>query len=490
MIRTEPRLSFFLSFSALLLVGCPTEEVPIDTGESASETNAGDGDGDTGDGDGDTGDGDGDGDSGDGDGDGDLCGNGDVDPGEACDDSNTVEGDGCSATCQVTSCGLVWSQSMDTPNSNVGAFDVEIGDDGSIYGAGMMIGTDNDGWAAKWNPDGTIAWSQTFDGGMGNDYFNGIALGAGGEVYVAGGQAGAGDDLWYAELSNADGSLTWEQVVPGDMMVMDGDDFATDIDVASTGELVIVGRTRVADGDDDVWVRKADAADGTEIWTSTWTGMGDGMFSTDRSGQVSVADDGTVWASAREHVDFDSQEATILQFDADGNFVSLIQPQPAGNHSHNPVDIQAAADGTIYFAMDKSDFPYHGWLYKLMPDGTEVWVKTEADWLIQADMMELGSDWSVRGLGVDADGNLGVGGSFGNEEEGQGITWNEAWTAKLDAAGEYICRSHLKVDDGASLPPSLGIYTSGYTSTGFGLLGVQTSNQGNMTKAWAGFFMP
>jgi cysteine-rich repeat protein len=487
MIRTHRCLPFALSFSALLLIACPTDPA-LDEGETAGETTMnGDGDGD-----GDPGDGDGDGDPGDGDGDGDpsQCGNGDLDEGEACDDGNDVETDGCSTTCEVSSCGLDWSLSTDTPDSNSGAFDVVLADDGSIYAAGMMVGGDEDGWVGKWNPDGTVAWSETFDGGSGNDYFNSIALGAGGEVYVAGGLAGAGDDLWYAEISGADGSLVWDQIVIGDIMVMDGDDFATGIDVAPDGDLVILGRTRVGDGDDDVWLRKADAGDGAEIWTSMWSGTGDGMFSTDRSGEVSVADDGTIWAAAREHVDFDSQEATILQFDDTGAFVSLIQPQMAGDHRHDPIDILATG-GSIYFAMAKNDFPYRGWLYKLAPDGTEEWVKTEQDWIIMVDEdTTIGEDWAIRGLGVDADGNLGIGGSFSNEEAAQGLSWLEAWVAKLDAAGEIACRSRYKLPDEAGLPPSLSIYTAGYSSAGFGLSGVHTSAQGNMTKAWTGQWMP
>jgi cysteine-rich repeat protein len=445
MIRTDRGLPFVLSFSALLLIACPSDPA-LDAGETASETtdNTGDGDGDPS-----------------------NCGNGDLDEGEACDDGNTVEGDGCSASCQVTSCGLTWSVSVDTPNSNAGAFDVEIADDGSIYAAGVMIGANEDGWAAKWNPDGTEAWSQTFDGGVGNDYFNGIALGAG-----------------------ADGSLVWEQIVVGDMMVMDGDEFASDIEVTPDGDLVILGRTRVGDGDDDVWLRKADAGDGAEIWTSLWSGTGDGMFSTDRSGPVAVSDDGTIWAGAREHVDFDSQEATILQFDAAGNFVELIQPQPAGDHQHDPVDI-VAADGSIYFAMQKNQFPYRGWLYKLAPDGTEEWVKTEQDWIIVVDDdTMIGEDWAIRGMGIDADGNLGVGGSYANEDMAQGLTWVEAWVAKVDGAGEIICRGNHRLPDESGLPPTLSIYTADYDSAGFSLLGVHTSAQGNTTKAWTGHFMP
>jgi cysteine-rich repeat protein len=475
------RLPFALSFGALLLTGCPSDDVPADT----TTTETGDGDGDTGDGDGDTGDGDGDGDTGDGDGDtGATCGDGVVDTGETCDDGNTADGDGCSSTCMVSECGLVWTATAEVPNSTAGAFDVAVDADGSIYAAGITINADNDAWVVKWNADGSVAWTQSFDSGNGNDAAAAIALGPNGEVYVAGWMQGtADDDLWYAGLDGATGDETWSQLVQGPMMIEDGDDLATGIAVDPTGGVVVVGRSRVGEGDDDVWIRKAMADSGDEVWTSTWTGVGDGAFSTDRSGSVAVAADGTIWVAAREHVDFDSQTATLLEFDGDGNPLSTLQPQPGGNQSQDPVDVAVDGD-TVFFAMEKTNFPYRGWLYKYEA-GAEAWVKTEQDWLV------IGEDWAVRGLGIDADGNLGIGGVFTNEETGEGISWGEAWVAKLDGAGEIICRSsHMVGEDGAIIPPSLDIDAAGYSSAGFGLTGIETAGQGNATQLWTGFFMP
>ncbi|PRQ01216.1 PQQ-like beta-propeller repeat protein [Enhygromyxa salina] len=476
------RLPFALSLGALLLTACPSDDVPADTTATDTDTGDGDGDGDPGDGDGDPGDGDGDGD-----GDtGSSCGDGVLDAGEACDDGNTDDGDGCSSTCTVSACGLVWTASEAVPNSTAGSFDVAVGTDGSIYGAGITINADNDAWAVKWNPDGSVAWSQSFDSGNGNDAAVAIALGAGGEVYVAGWMQGADDDdLWYAALDGATGNETWSQLIQGPMMVMeDADDLATGIAVDPTGGIVIVGRSRVATGDDDVWVRKAMADSGEEVWTTTWTGAGDGNFSTDRSGPVAVAADGTIWVTAREHVDFNTQEATLLEFDGSGTLLSTTQPQAGGNQTYDPVDVAVDGD-TVYFAFEKTNFPYRGWLYKF-EGGTEAWVKTEQDWIDDDE----GDDWTIRGLGIDADGNLGVGGVFANEEPGEGIDWGEAWVAKLDGAGDIVCRSAHMVDDGNLIPPSLDIDGAGYGSAGFGLTGIETAGQGNATTLWTGFFMP
>ena len=108
----------------------------------------------------------------------------------------------------------------------------------------------------------------------------------------------------------------------------------------------------------------------------------------------------------------------------------------------------------------------------------------------EEDDEPVGEDWAIEGLGVDADGNLGIGGDFSNEEPEQGLVWSEAWTAKLDGTGGIVCQSTHQVAEEAGLPPSLNIYTASYGTAGFGLLGVETSAQGNMTQAWTGFFLP
>ena len=478
-----PRLAFLSTLSVLALTGCPADDTPAETNDTTGD---GDGDGDPGDGDGDPGDGDpGDGDPGDGDGDpGGGCGDGVLDDGEACDDGNMEDGDGCSSTCEISSCGLSWATTMDVPSGVAGGFDVEVGDDGSIYAAGIMIGPDdNDAWVGKWNPDGSVAWSTTFDSGLGNDGASGLALADDGIVYVVGWYEGDADDLWYAAV-DANGDELWSQIFQSPTMgMMDpGDDRGTGIDIAPDGDIVIVGRVRVGDGDDDIWVRKAANSDGVEAWTSTWSDVGDENFSTDRGGPVSVADDGTIWVAARGHIDFDTQEATLLEFDDAGNFVSATKPQPGLNQTQDLIDVVADGDD-VYFAFGKSDFPYRGWLYKYS-SGAEAWSKTEQDWIT------IGEDWAIAGIGIDGAGNLGVAGTYTNEEEGQNLDWGEAWTAKLDGAGDIICRSSYRIDDGMIIPPSLNIDGAGFSASGFGLTGIETAGQGNATKLWTGFFLP
>ena len=487
MTRASLSLPSLLGAFALLLTACSNDEVNAD----GDETSTGDGDGDpTGDGDGDpTGDGDGDGDpTGDGDGDpGGVCGDGNLDDGEACDDGNTADGDGCSATCTISSCGLEWTWTEDVDSAAAGGFDVAVGSDGSVYVAGISINTNNDAWVAKWNPDGSQAWSKSFDGGNGNDAAAAITVDSSGNVYATGWVEDDGDDQWVIAL-DGDGNEIWTVITAGD--VAGADDLGTGIALTSDGDVIVAGRTRVGDGDDDVQVRRLAAADGAEVWATTWSGTGDGNFSTDRSGAVAVAADGSVWVAAREHIDFDSQDATLLHFASNGDFVDAFQPQAGGDTQQDPIDVITDGDA-VYFAFEKSQFPYRGWLYKLGTDGSEQWVKTEAEWpMLPGGDEPLGSDWIVRGLGVDGDGHVGLAGVFTNEDAGDGISWGEAWVAKLDGAGATVCYGTHAVDDGNVIPPSLSLDGGGFSAGGFAVTGIETAGQGNATKLWTGFFAP
>ncbi|NJK33347.1 MAG: hypothetical protein HC927_13625 [Deltaproteobacteria bacterium] len=233
-------------------------------------------------------------------------------------------------------------------------------------------------------------------------------------------------------------------------------------------------------GDDDVWVSKRSSDDGSEIWALSWSGAGDGMFSTDRASSLVVTDDGDVWVGAREHVAFDTQEATLLHLSAGGDFVESFQPNADGS-AHQHEAYQLATDGTnLYFMVAKFQFPFRSWLYKLDGSGAEQWVKTEADWVTA------GEDWVIEGLDVDGSGNVLVTGEFANEEADEGIAWGEAWVAQLDGDGNFICRSSHMVDDGDIVPPSLNVYSGGGSAGGMAISGVVEDTP--TSSLWLGFF--
>jgi cysteine-rich repeat protein len=402
-----------------------------------------------------------------------VCGDGNLDVGEACDDGNLDEGDGCSATCEFAACALQWTWSETVVDGAPGGYATAIDPTGIVYAAGE----DEAGaaWIARWDADGSLAWEQSYGAGYAAD----LVIGDDGDVYVVGVQTNADEDIWYARISATDGSEVWSQVEDSTL----DDDIGSGITLDPEGSVVVVGRVRVGDGDDDVWVSKRSADDGTETWVSMWSGMGDGTFSTDRGASVVATDDGAIWVGAREHVDFDTQEATLIKFDAAGTELDSWQPQAGGDHQHE--SFQLATDGTnVYYLIVKFGFPFRSWMYKFDGAGTELWSKVETDWLDPTK--EHGEDFQIDGLDVDADGNLLVMGEFFNEDPREGIEWGEAWVAQLDGEGEFICRGAHMVDDGDIIPPSLDVYSGGGSAGGFALTGQVLDTPDN--SLWTGFF--
>lgn len=414
-----------------------------------------------------------------------LCGNGMIDEGEGCDDGNTASGDGCSAECQPEACGMVWSWSEPIAEGDPGANDTTVDAMGNVYVVGDMVGgADNDIWVAKWGPDGTQAWSRTIDSGNGIDVGLGIEVDDAGDAYIAARVTGDADAMYYARLASADGSTEWEQTI--DSMFMGEDDLGIDTSFMPNGDLVVVGRLRVGDGDDDLWLSRRSAADGSEIWATTWSGMGDGTFSTDRISEVDVGPDGNIWVAVREHVAFDTQEAVLLGFDGDGNLTTTYAPLVDGlDHEDNPIGL-AAYEGGAYFAVWRSSAvaTYLAWMYKVDAAGAEQWSITQDDWASTA-----GEDYRLRSLEARPDGTIMLGGDFLMGGGPSDHEWREAWIAQLDPGGAEICRGGHMEDDGAAFAPVLFVYSGGAAASGgMALSGRADEGAGVDSWLWTGYF--
>ena len=461
----------------LLLAGCPGETTSAETAET------GDTEGTTGDDDTDTGDttegtesetaGEG------------VCGDGTLDEGEECDDGNLDEGDGCSATCTVTSCGLVWERKDEIADGNTRVDAVAIDDNGDVFRAGQIVNEDNDAWISRIN-ETDLLWSTEIDSGAGSDSARAIALGQGGEVYVTGRTQQDAEAIWIAALDGASGSILWEQRVDG--LVAETDDVGTGITVTPDGDVVVVGEMYMDEADIDVWVSKRSAADGLEIWSSTWSGSGDGS-SSDRGGDVAVAGNGDIWVGAREHIAFDTHDATLLHFDGDGNLLDSFQPLAGDSHVHDAVGV-AVDDSGVYFAVEKEQFPLRTWLYRLDFDGAEQWVITEVELAELGGEEPIGDEWAIRGMAINSAGELAVGGVFQWGDAAEAIDWGEAWVARMDSDGNFLCRGRHQVLDDAFIPPSVGVGGVGSNAAGnFGASGTLNAGQGQQKWIWTGYFL-
>lgn len=414
----------------------------------------------------------------------DLCGNGEIDPGETCDDANTEDGDECPADCRMPSCSSTWTWREPIEMGNPGANAAAVDGEANVYVAGAMEGTDNDIWVSKWASDGSQAWAQTYDSGNGIDVGRGITIDDAGDLYIAGRVTGDGDAMYFARLSGADGSVMWEQTI--DSMFADEDDIGIDAALTPDGDVVVAGRMRVGDGDDDVWVSRRSGADGSEVWATTWSGAGDGMFSTERVGALDVGPDGTIWVAAREFVDFETQEAIILRFDADGNLSGSDTPLADGMpHEHNALDV-AAHEGGAYVAFSHGSAPYRAWIYSYDNDNNEQWVINQDDWLDKS-----GEEYRLRFVDVSDAGTVQIGGNFSVEGGPGDHEWTEAWVAQLDADSNFVCRGAYMEDDGTPFAPSLTIFAgAGGPDGGIAMSGRIDEGGGTDSLLWTGYFAP
>src|SRR5690606_34788427 len=98
--------------------------------------------------------------------------------------------------------------------------------------------------------------------------------------------ADGGTAIRVVKLAAMDGAQQWvhdfDGPFPGE------DELALGIAVGPDGQPVVSGQVRAGDGDDDVWLRKLEAVDGSEVWTQTYGGTGSGGFSTDDGGPLAI----------------------------------------------------------------------------------------------------------------------------------------------------------------------------------------------------------
>ncbi len=159
-------------------------------------------------------------------------------------------------------------------------------------------GTGYDAFVAKYLAGTGVAdWQKTFggpgDGGdYGNDYAQAVAVDASGDVYVTGSAVTAdGDvDFYTFKVFGADGTMDWDTLHNGPA---NGDDTAAGIAVDPLdGRVAVAGTQLTAAGNQDFFVIRYEAADGTEVWQETLERPQDDVLwamSMDNSGNVCLA---------------------------------------------------------------------------------------------------------------------------------------------------------------------------------------------------------
>ncbi len=394
------------------------------------------------------------------------CGNGFVEDGEQCDDANADDDDGCSNACLVP-CGIDWEVVTPAPtpdSTSIGMF-TAVGADGTVALVAMQqeVIADKRGNLTVFDDvvrvrvhevTGRERWEQTLSSTDGDLAVQALKVADDGTVYVATSvpTADGGKLIRVQALAAGDGTTQWtadHDGTPGE------DDTASGLAIAPDGDVVVAGRVRAGDGDTDAWLRKLAAADGSEVWTTTYSGTPNNNFSVDIGGPVTVGADGTVYLLMAEYVDFETRQATLLAYDADGvgpqwTFAPSL-PGSGQAKDHFPLEVAATDDGGVLMAFTRTiggEPQFH--VYKLDAAGAQEWT-LDTTWLRD----RMGRDYELRGIGTHAAGVV-LSGRYLNDFESFESSWGEVWLVRLDHAGNESCRVTYQASARSLLPPSLG----------------------------------
>lgn len=428
-----------------------------------------------------------------------MCGNGYVEGDEECDDGNEDDDDACNNACQVP-CGLEWSELVLGPtlDSVIQGRSITTDTNDQVILSGLlrevtvqMDGTvlegDDSVLVQQHMPGGGLVWEQVLFSPLDDAAPAGVAVDGAGDVYVAAtlDAADGGRAIRVTKLASLDGAELWAHDFDGSFP--GEDEIATGIAVGPDGQPVVAGTVRAGDGDDDIWVRKLEAADGSEVWTSTYSGVGGGGFSTDDGGPVAVAGDGTIYVLGRIYESFSTSRGTVLRFEAGGGPAAwTYTPVISGsNQSFTLEAITVAEDGGPLMAVSRVDGSEVAfWLYKLDDNGSEQWSLTRADF----EEPGVGTDWTLEGLATAAD-EIVVLGRYVNDQQLEGFAWWEPWVSRRASDGAPRCQARYQVPFEGLLPTALRTFAVATDSQGSALAtGVQDG--ADESALWLGSFRP
>jgi len=342
-------------------------------------------------------------------------------------------------------------------SGNDEASDVKILEDGSVAisgytdsSSGGIVSThgQEDFLIMKLDSDLEVQWWKTF-GGSKRDIAEAIALTADGGYLLAGlTESADGDvtnnngigDFWVIRLST-EGELIWERTLGGS-----GQDHAYDVLEKPSGNILVAGYTRSADGDvsgydwgEDFWIVELDS-EGNMV--SQWV-VG-AYRSEDCAQRLYLGEDGSVYAvgyfAYRDcgiSCNYVDNQMSILKISAAGEVEWF--DQFGGQWFEDGFDIVTESDGSAIAigsqdagvslfsnGLGGKDF----WVISVDDEGNELWSKNYG-----------GSFTDVaRCIVLTDDGNLIVAGQTTSNdidvEENSGM--NDAWIIKLDSLGGII----------------------------------------------------
>ncbi len=342
-------------------------------------------------------------------------------------------------------------------SGNDEASDVKILDDGSVaisghtdssFGTVVSSHGQEDFLIVKLDSDLNLQWWKTF-GGSKRDIAEAIALTADGGYLLAGlTESADGDvtnnngigDFWVIRLST-EGELIWERTLGGS-----GQDHAYDVLEKPSGNIVVAGYTRSADGDvsgydwgEDFWIVELDS-EGNMV--SQWV-VG-AYRSEDCAQKLYLGEDGSIYAvgyfAYRDcgiSCNYVDNQMSILKISAAGEVEWF--DQFGGQWFEDGFDIVAESDGGA-IAIGSQDAGVS--LFSNGLGGKDFWVISVDDKGNELWSKNYGGSFTdvARCIVLTDDGNLIVAGQTTSNDidvkENSGM--NDAWIIKLDSLGGII----------------------------------------------------
>ncbi len=333
------------------------------------------------------------------------------------------------------------------PVSQGGSSDIHVADPAS-----------RDVFVTKLNgADGSYGWTVTFGTTGSTDEPTGIAADDAGGLLVTGNMNG-GADMFVHKLSAANGGVIWSRdyVSPGYRIFAS----ASAIAVEASGNAFVTGHflcegggpidfdptagtdERMSNGSDDVFIT-ALGADGSYLWTRTFGSSGD--RSEDTGSCIAVDSVGDVCTTGYYNgtVDFDPTGGTDVRVASGANngFVTKL----GGDGTYRWTSTDNVGSYGVAVAVDSAD--------DILVKTTETFMKLNG-----ADGLE---DWIVGdyadggGIGVDADGNIYVGGRLYDTQDfdpGPGVD-NHTSNGGMDVfVAKFWCDNPSSDVDGDGTP--------------------------------------
>lgn len=291
---------------------------------------------------------------------------------------------------------LLWEQTFDgeaSEGDRAAALDVAQDGDVVVAGFDRKGQLDTDVWVTKLDAAGSLRWTVRHEGSAGGiDRATDVAIASGGEVVVVGLEtdANAGERAWMGSYG-PDGSPVWSGPVLADEGTVELHG------VTSAGaDWVIVGGRSSPMSEEVIWGRRIDAA-GETLWTREVAGSLGGSSSASR---VDSAGEDVVVAG-RIHTASGGLDVWVGRFDVQGDLLwqtaldAGIEGVDAG--ADEGVDVAVGPDGSISVAatLTGADPGSEFRVIRLLGSGQVDWTRTYD---------EAGDDLVAKGVGIDPRG--------------------------------------------------------------------------------------